>query len=171
MGRKSRMLVFALDAVHRLMQMKGITDDNLREAGIGVRTIQRFHTLCNFRALPSTYMKLCKVLGCKKSDITCWQGYEMPESYYDEQERRPRRCVVCGKMFIPFTTTRRPDGTLSVAGWDYCSFQCCEEDNPEFKRRDNRKGLENFRGHGNNFAKRKSSESTSFRALLPDGSV
>lgn len=134
MGRKSRMLVFALDAVHRLMQMKGITDDDLREAGIGVRTIQRFHTLCNFRALPSTYMKRCKVLGCKKSDITYWQGYEMPESYYDEQERRPRRCVVCGKMFIPFTTTRRPDGTLSVAGWDYCSFQCCEEDNPEFKR-------------------------------------
>lgn len=154
MGRKSRMLVFAPDAVARLMRMKGINDDDLREAGIGVRTIQRFHTLCNFRALPSTYMKLCKVLGCKKSDITYWQGYEMTESYNEDDDRRPRRCIVCGKMFIPFTTTKKPDGTINVAGKDYCSFQCCKEDNPQFKEKDNRNGLEHFRGHGNNFNKK-----------------
>lgn len=154
MSRNSRMLVFAPDAVNRLMQMKGINDDDLRKAGIAAVTIKRFHGRDSFRALPATYTRLCRVLGCKKSDITYMRGYEMPESYYDEQERRPRRCVVRGKMFIPFTTIRRPDGTINVAGKDYCSFQCCKEDNPQFKEKDNRNGLEHFRGHGKNFNKR-----------------
>lgn len=155
MGRKSRMLVFAPDAVARLMQMKGITDDDLRCAGLSEITIQHLNDGGFFRAMPTTYMKLCRILGCRKGEITYWKGYVQHDYGGNTDDRSPKMCKVCGKIFIPFTTTRRPDGTLSVAGWDYCSFQCCEEDNPEFKRRDNRKGLENFRGHGNNFTKRK----------------
>ena len=154
MVRKNRMLVFAPDAVNRLMRMKGINDNDLRNAGIAETTMKRIYMDKPFRALPVTYMKLCKVLSCKKGDITYWQGYEMPDAYDKDDDWRQRKCAVCGKTFIPFTTTKRPDGTISVAGKYYRSFQCCEEAIPQFKRKDKRKDLENYRGHGNNFTKK-----------------
>ena len=155
MDRTNRMLVFAPDAVHRLMRMKRITDDDLRGAGLSEITIQHLNEGGFFRAMPATYMKLCRILECRKGEITYWKGYVQHEHCGDSDDRSPKKCKVCGKTFIPFKTTRRPDGSINVAGWDYCSFQCCEEDNPDFKKRDNRNGLENFRGHGNNFTKRK----------------
>lgn len=119
MVRKNRMLVFAPDAVNRLMRMKGINDNDLRNAGIAETTMKRIYMDKPFRALPVTYMKLCKVLSCKKGDITYWQGYEMPDAYDKDDDWRQRKCAVCGKTFIPFTTTKRPDGTISVAGKYY----------------------------------------------------
>ena len=111
MVRKNRMLVFAPDAVNRLMRMKGINDNDLRNAGIAETTMKRIYMDKPFRALPVTYMKLCKVLSCKKGDITYWQGYEMPDAYDKDDDWRQRKCAVCGKTFIPFTTIKRPDGT------------------------------------------------------------
>ena len=36
------------------------------------------------------------------------------------------RCKQCGKEFIPEITTIRPDGSINVAGKEFCSFQCCQ---------------------------------------------
>lgn len=152
---RNRMLVFDPDALHRLMQKKNITDGDLRGAELSNKIITRVRGDLPFRARQPTISRLCDVLGCKKQEITYWQWYEQSGTHDGDDGQQPRRCVVCGKTFIPFKTARRPDRTLSVAGWDYCSFQCCKKDNPEFRRRDNRKGPENFRGHGNNFTKRK----------------
>lgn len=157
MEKTNRMLVFNPDAVRQLMRAKGINDDDLRSAGLSESTIKYLHGDNSFKAFPAVCTKLCKVLGCRKGDITYWKRYVQHDYGGNTDDRSPKMCKVCGKIFIPFTTTGRPDGTLSVAGWDYCSFQCCEEDNPDFKKRDNRNGLENFRGHGNNFNKKDSS--------------
>lgn len=35
------------------------------------------------------------------------------------------RCKQCGKEFIPEITTIRPDGSINVAGKEFCSFECC----------------------------------------------
>ena len=37
------------------------------------------------------------------------------------------RCKQCGKEFIPEITTIRPDGSINVAGKEFCSFDCCNE--------------------------------------------
>ena len=36
------------------------------------------------------------------------------------------RCKQCGREFRPFSTTIREDGTINVAGKEFCSFQCCQ---------------------------------------------
>ena len=36
------------------------------------------------------------------------------------------RCKQCGKEFRPFSTTIREDGSINVAGKEFCSFECCQ---------------------------------------------
>ena len=36
------------------------------------------------------------------------------------------RCKNCGGEFMPCTTKERPDGSINVAGKEFCSFQCCQ---------------------------------------------
>lgn len=130
---------------------RGITDMDMRDAGIKYDTEQRLMERM-LKPFPTTIAKLSRILGCRQSDLLT-DAPDPPKD--DEDDGHIRRCVVCGRTFMPYSTTMRPDGTISVAGKYYCSFQCCEEANPRFKRKDNRNGLENFRGHGNNFTKRK----------------
>lgn len=105
---------------------------------------------------PSTVAKLKRLLGCRQSDILT--DVPVPPKANDEDDRSIRRCVVCGRLFMPYETTRRPDGSINVAGKDYCSFQCCEEENPSFRRKEKHRGnLDHYQGHRNNSNKKGSS--------------
>lgn len=140
------------DFIQAEMARQGITRTDLHvKARLDYDTASKL-MMRMLKPFPVTVAKLVNILGCRKSELLT-NAPEPKEE--DEDDRSIRRCVVCGRPFIPYQTTRRPDGSLSVAGKDYCSFQCCKEANPSFKKKDNRNGLENFQGHGNNFLHRK----------------